>query len=143
EDLPRHTSEYELTQPRMAVAAQDQEICRAVSGVRQNRIGDVGFGRDDQIELHLGAVARKVLSNVSARHFVAFGAVASHDHDFNQLSAPNEGHSVAGSARCAGAAITGQSAEIYVETRSLNVGDDQHGPAGIEESRLDHEPVEG
>ena len=53
EDFSRHTPQDELPQPRMTVAAHDQEIGRHVRRLGEDGAGDVGLGGNDALEFHL------------------------------------------------------------------------------------------
>src|SRR4029079_12475289 len=103
EDFSRHTPQDELPQPRMTVAAHDQEIGRAVRRVREDGAGHVGLGGDDAFELHRDAMTRQMLGYVGPRHFIALGRLAGDGHNLGYLGAPQKRERVGGGARRAAA----------------------------------------
>ena len=73
ENSAGYAPENELPQPRMAVAAHDQEIRRVVRGMRQDGAGDVGLGGNDALELHFRPMAREMVGHVGPRQLIALG----------------------------------------------------------------------
>ena len=88
-------------------------------------------------------MTRQMVGDVGAGHFIALGRLARDGDNFDERAASEERQGVGGSTRRATAAIPAQQDAIKLELRSLNVRNDQHLPAGVEERRLDDQPIKG
>ena len=121
----------------MAVAAHHDEVGGRVRRVRQERARDVGVGRDDALDLDLEAMAREVLADVGAGDLVALRPFARDDHHVDRLGAREQRHRVRDRARRVAARVPADHHAVELEAGLLDVGDDQHRPAGAEQRALD------
>ena len=58
----------------MAVAAHNQEIGRCVRGMREERAGYIGLRGSDLLDLHLRAMAGKMVSDIGGQRDARGGA---------------------------------------------------------------------
>jgi hypothetical protein len=87
-------------------------------------------------------VAGEMVGDIRPGHFVALCRLAGHGQDFDRLGAHQQRHGIGHGARRTPAAVPGYEDAIERQALSLNIRNDEHGPAGVEERRLDEEPLE-
>jgi hypothetical protein len=110
----------------MAISAHDDEICRGIRRVGQDRARHVNVASDDPLQFDLQLMARKVLHDVPAGQFVALEALGGHRDDFDGFGAGEEWHGVRNGPRRIRAGVPAHQHAVERERCLLNIGYDEN-----------------
>ena len=83
ENAPCHATEHKFAQPRVAVAAHDDEIGASIGGVREDHVGDIDVAKHRALDLNFEPVPRKVLRHIGAFDFILLAAFVADNDDFD------------------------------------------------------------
>src|SRR6516225_495082 len=86
-------------------------------------------------------MAGEMVGDIGPRHFIALGRLTCHDNNFSCFGPYNKWHRIGHGTRRTPAAVPAHHDAIKLQTGSLNIGNDEHGPTRVEQRCLDDEPL--